>query len=157
MSFQSSSNLSWQIEPSFSLYNICQKRLLKEEINIKKSKSKKHLLELNSVKKQLQSKINFYDFWHVCTLFLNINNKNLSRAKSIQNKKFDLISATSHDPQKVIFNLSSHDLSDDEKSLLCKGLKFSIPPKRLDYGDHMLPFDLLFRDLNKNKMSNEDK
>ena len=115
------------------------------------------MLELNSVKKQLQSEINFYNFCHVCTLFLNINNKNLSRAKSIQNKKFDLISATLHDPQKVIFNLSSHGLSDDEKSLLCKGLNFSIPPKRLDYGDHMLPFELLFRDLNKNKMSNEDK
>ena len=68
-----------------------------------------------------------------------------------------MISATSHDPQKVIFNLSSHDLSDDEKSRLCKGLKFSIPPKRWDYGDHMLPFELLFRDLNKNKMSNKDK
>ena len=68
-----------------------------------------------------------------------------------------LVSARSHDPEKMSFNFSSHDLSDDEKSLLCKGLKFSIPPKRLDYGDHMLPFDLLFRDLNKNKMSNEDK
>ena len=27
----------------------------------------------------------------------------------------------------------------------------------MDYGDHMLPFELLFRDLNKNKMPNEDK
>ena len=68
-----------------------------------------------------------------------------------------LVSARSHDPEKMSFNFSSHDLSDDEKSLLCKGLNFSIPPKRLDYGDHMLPFELLFRDLNKNGMPNEDK
>ena len=46
---------------------------------------------------------------------------------------------------------------DDEKSLLCKGLNFSIPPKRLDHADHMLPFELLFRDINKNEMPNEDK
>ena len=29
----------------------------------------------------------FFDFCHVCTPFLNINNKKLNRAKSIQNKK----------------------------------------------------------------------
>ena len=41
--------------------------------------------------------------------------------------------------------------------LLCKRLNFSIPPKRLDYADHMLPFELLFRDINKNETPNEDK
>ena len=91
-------------------------------------------------------------------IFLNINNKKLNRAKSIQNKKLsnlvlensNLVSATLHNPEKAIFNFSSHDLCDDEKPLLCKGLNFSIPPKRLDYADHMLPFELLFRDINKN-------
>ena len=63
----------------------------------------------------------------------------------------------SQDPGKVIFNFSSHELSDDEKSLRCKGLNFSIRPKRLDYPDHMSPFELLFRDINKNEMPNEEK
>ena len=45
---------------SSSTYNTCQKRLLKEEINVKKNKIKQYLLELNSVKKQLQSKISFF-------------------------------------------------------------------------------------------------
>ena len=92
-------------------------------------------------------------------------NKKLSRAKNIQNKKLNnlvleksnLVSATLHDPEKVNFNLSSHDLSDEEKSQLCKGLNFSISPKRLDYPDHMLPFEFLFRDINKNEIPNEDK
>ena len=57
----------------------------------------------------------------------------------------------------MIFNFSSHEFSDDEKLLLCKSLNFSIPPKRLGYADHMLPFELLFRDINKNEMPNEDK
>ena len=68
-----------------------------------------------------------------------------------------LVSARSHDPEKMSFNFSSHDLSDDEKSLLCKGLNFSIPPKRLDYADHMLPFEFLFSDIDENEMPNEVK
>ena len=44
-----------------------------------------------------------------------------------------------------------------EKTLLCKGLKFWIPPKRLDYADHVLPFELLFREIIKNEMPSEDK
>ena len=68
-----------------------------------------------------------------------------------------MISETSHNPEKVIFNFSNHKLSDDKKSLLCKSLHFSIPPRRLNYADHLLPFELLFRDINKNEMPNEDR
>ena len=68
-----------------------------------------------------------------------------------------MILETSHDHGKVIFNFSSHELSDDEKLLLCKGLNFSISPKRLNYADQMLHFKLLFRDIDKNDVPNEDK
>ena len=47
-----------------SAYNTCQKSLLKEDISVKKNKIKQYLLELNSVKKQLQSKISFLHFCH---------------------------------------------------------------------------------------------
>ena len=63
----------------------------------------------------------------------------------------------SHNRQKVSLNFSSHELLDDQKSLFCKDLNFSILPKRLDYADHMLPFELLLRVINKNEMPNEDK
>ena len=36
-------------------------------------------------------------------------------------------------------------------------MNFSIPPKPLDYADLMLPFELLFKDINKIKVPNEDK
>ena len=49
------------------------------------------------------------------------------------------------------------EFQSDEKSLLCKGLNFAILPKRLDFADHMLPFKLLFRDINKNEITNEEK
>ena len=113
---------------NFWLSSTCStspKRLLKEEINIKKNKIKQHLLESTSIKKQLQNKISFSDFCYVCTRFLNINNKKLNRAKSIKNKKHgnlvlensNLISETSHNPEIVIFNFSSHEVSDEIAAL----------------------------------------
>ena len=142
-----------------SAYSTIQKRLIKEEINSKKNKIKQYSLEFNSVKKQLQSKSSFFPiFSHVCTLFKKITNKNLSKAKSIQNKNLsnlvfensNLISKMPYEPEKVVFNFSSHELNDDKKPLLCKALNFPIPPKRFHYADHMLPFELLFIDIIKN-------
>ena len=55
-------------------------------------------------------------------------------------------SLDSHDPEKVISNFSSDILSDSKKSLLCKGLRFALPPKKIDYADFLLQFELLYRD-----------
>ena len=52
----------------------------------------------------------------------------------------------SHDPEKVISNFSSHTLSESEKRLLCKGLRFALPPKKIDYADFLAQFELLYRD-----------
>ena len=37
-------------------------------------------------------------------------------------------------------------MSDPEKSLLCKGLRFALPPKKIDYADFSLQFELFYRD-----------
>ena len=63
------------------------------------------------------------------------------------------ISEKYYDPEKAIFNFSSHELSYYETLLLCKGLNFKIPPKRLDNADHMLLFKSLFRDIDKNEIT----
>ena len=77
----------------------------------------------------------------------------LNRARLTQEKKlFNLGSrsaAESNDPEKVIFNFSSRQLSNAEKSLLTKGLNLSIPPKKLNYGDFLMPFESLFNQLIK--------
>ena len=39
-----------------------------------------------------------------------------------------------------------HVLTEDEKSLLCKGLRFSIPPKKIEYADFLIQFKLSYRD-----------
>ena len=57
--------------------------------------------------------------------------KNLAELKAFKTKNSNLvledsnlISEMSHDPEKVICNFSSHELSNDEKLLLCKGFQF---------------------------------
>ena len=63
----------------------------------------------------------------------------------------------SHDPDKVVFNFSGHVLNTTEKSLLSKELNFAIPPKNTNYADCMLPFELLYRDVDLLEISNLDK
>ena len=66
-------------------------------------------------------------------------------------------SQTSHDPDKVICNYSSHVLTENEKSLLCKGLNFAIPPKTLEYVDCLLSFELLYGVIHNLDITNEKK
>ena len=47
----------------------------------------------------------------------------------------------------MIFNYSSHVLTESEKRLLSKGLNFTIPPDKLEYSDFLLPFELLYREI----------
>ena len=73
-------------------------------------------------------------------------------------------SLDSHDPKKVMSNFSSHTLSDSAKSL-CKGLRYVLPPKKIDYADFLAEFELLYhntlefnwpsekRDFLKNKLT----
>ena len=64
---------------------------------------------------------------------------------------------TSHDPDKVIFSFSDHVLNTTEKYFLSKGLNFAILPKNINYTDFMLPFKLLYRDVDSLEVSNLDK
>ena len=53
----------------------------------------------------------------------------------------------SYDPNQVIFNFFfSFVLIEDKRSLLCKGLSFSIPPKKIEYEDFLTQFKLLYTD-----------
>ena len=65
------------------------------------------------------------------------------------------VSKVPHDPDKIIFNYSSHKLSKSEKSLLCKDLNFVIPPDKLEYSDYLLPLELLYRDIKDLDFPNE--
>ena len=53
----------------------------------------------------------------------------------------------SHNPNKIIINHSSYQLSDIEKTILAKGLNFALPPKKLNYANYLTPYKFLFRDI----------
>ena len=56
-------------------------------------------------------------------------------------------SGTCQDRDKAIFNFSSYNLNDHEKSVLCKGLYFAIPRKAIKCSEFLLPFEILFREI----------
>ena len=111
--------------------------LLLAEINNKKKNIKVLANELSSVKSNLLRISNFSDFNHVCNIIISHNKKFVLKCRYTHEKKLrDLIPGCevnptrfSHDPNKVIFNFSSYALTEYEKSLFCKSLRFSIPPK----------------------------
>ena len=95
----------------------------------------------------------------VCNLFLTGNDKSISKNQKIQDKKFCKLSSfvrekVSHDPEKVIYSFSKHNLTEVEKSVLCKGLQFALLPRNLEYADYMVSFELLFRDITTTNLSN---
>ena len=93
------------------------------------------------------------------------NNKNISKVKETQDKKLcNLLlknmgknSDTCQDPDKVIFNFSSYNLNDHEKSVLCKVINFAIPPKAIEYSKLLLPFEMLFREITSLDTGNFNK
>ena len=61
------------------------------------------------------------------------------------------------DPEKVIFNYSSHVLTESEKNLLCKGLNFATPSDELEYSDFLLRFELLYREIQNLDVTHQKK
>ena len=110
------------------------------------------------MRNELSLKLSFIDLNHVCNLFLIGNDKAILKHKQIQNKKLTnlrvtMLESSSHDPDKVIYNFSNYKFTESEKSVLCKGLEFAIPPSKLEYADFMLPFELLFHDIKNSDLS----
>ena len=117
--------------------------------------------DFNTRKRKLRGTLGIIDYTHVCCLFLNKNDKKLKNQQDIHSKKlFNLdieSSKMSHNPQKVVFNYYSHVLTESGKSLLCKGLNFAIPPDKLKYSDFLLPFELLYRDIQTLDVTDQKK
>ena len=64
---------------------------------------------------------------------------------------------TLHDPGKVIFYYCFQFLTVIESNSLCKDLNFAIPPKKLEYADYLLLFEILYRDIHDLDITNEKK
>ena len=62
-----------------------------------------------------------------------------------------------HNPNKIIHNFSSYQLSEIERSLLYKGLNFALPPKKLKFENYLLLFEILFRNICDENQGNESR
>ena len=144
--------------PTFIQYKLSSKRLqnsnayrqwqrlfMQEEITFKNVEQQKIMSEMDRIKYDLRTVINLIDWTHISKTFLDSNIQTIKRVECIQNYKISELMGRKlqHDPKKIIQNFSSYQLSDTEKLLLCKGLNFALPPKRLIFENYLLPFGLL--------------
>ena len=113
-------------------------KLLREEIYNKKLLVSPLDRDSKLLYENVKSALNIIDFHHVLNISLMSNEKELERIKFrhlsklknlVPSFSWDMVATSPHDPEKVIFNFSSHELTFSEKDLLLKGLRFAIPPR----------------------------
>ncbi len=134
-----------------SSYPACQRRFLDEEIKNKTSSIRRLSNHLSDILESFKNSVSFLDFVHItCKLSLSVG-RNIAHQQTIQTRKFERLqlekSRNQTDPNKVIFNFSTHILTPAQNKLLARGLNFSIPPKRLLEHDYLAPFELLYRSI----------
>ena len=141
-------------------YIKCQQNLLQTETNNKKSRLRTLQNEFSRLRNDLQFSLNCNDFAHISAIFLSSNDNLLKTHDSIQQKKFNKLLTEckpKQDAEKVIFNFSNVFLTEAEKSLLVKGLSFSLPPKKLNYSDYLVNFELFYTSIdNLNILSGDN-
>ena len=84
------------------------------------------------VKEELQRAFSALGFSHIYCLFLVAKYKSFLHDGNIQKREsFLRISSHNifgHNLERVIFNFSSYESTDEEKNILCKGINFSLNP-----------------------------
>ncbi len=143
-------------------YRDCQRRLLKQELSNKKSLRRTFHAEIKRLKHELARRLSLVDFTHIISLFGRSNDATLSKCKEVHKKKLYNLGyferdKEANDPDQVIRNFSSYVLTDDEKTLLAKGLNFSIPPKNLNSADFMAPFETLYKEVKTSNIISKHK
>ena len=105
------------------MYRKSQLRLLEEEIKSEQKRINTLENDTQRVKEELQRTFSVLDFSYICSLFLVANGKSILHHHNIHKQKLqnllkissNNIFSDSHNPDRVIFNLSSYKLTDDEK------------------------------------------
>ena len=132
---------------------------LQEEVTFKTLEKEKIIREIQKIKGYLRSVISFIDSIHISNKFIESNKRAVKQVEGVQNYKLSELMGgkLQHDLKKVIHNFSSYNLSQTETSLLLKGLHFSLPPKKLKFENHLLPFELLYRNVLQDDDDNKDE
>ena len=121
-----------------------EKKLLQERIRQCDFTIRKYEESVKELKSSLQSKVSTEINNQTLTLFEKTHSSHFEMAKSRQRQKFDRllskeetrspttnIGDTNIDQTKWVMNLSDRPLSDSERSVLMKGLNFSVTPSKI--------------------------
>ena len=121
-----------------------EKKLLQERIRQCDFTIRKYEESVKELKSSLQSKVSTEINNQILTLFEKTHSSHFEMAKSRQRQKFERllskeetrspttnIGDTNIDQTKWVMNLSDRPLSDSERSVLMKGLNFSVTPSKI--------------------------
>ena len=128
-------------------YRQCQNKLLQDEINAKHARIRVLSAQVTTSHSNLASLVSNMDFIHLKHVPDRENSKKLCQHQRVQDRKIFRLctgqksSASSFNPDDVVFNFSSRLISDKEKEILSKGLNFAIPPTRLNVCSFLTPFE----------------
>ena len=136
---------------TFDAYRRSQRLFLQEAITFTSVKKEKTRKTLSKLEVDLRSVMGFVDWIHVLDNFIRCNIENIGKVKLSEL----MGSKLHHNPNKIIHHFSSYQLSEVEQSLLCKGLNFALPPKKLKFENYLLPFEFLFTNIYHENQRNE--
>ena len=139
--------------------------LLNYELNQKFSLRRPFKKSYESARSSLKSSLFPLDFNHVCSVIENKALKTKERDSSKLEKKFGNLKRKFGIPKisnlnsDIIFNYSHRVLTEAEKTVLARGIRFCLPSKDVDEYDVKCSFELLCRDLGKLNvpMTNENQ
>ena len=110
-------------------YRRSQSLFLQEEITLRKKSVEKEKTRkmLSKSEVDLRSVMSFVDWIHVSNNFISCNINTIRKLENFQHYKLAKLmgSKLHHNPNQIIHNFSSDQLSEIGKSLLCKGLNFA--------------------------------
>ena len=127
-------------------YKQFQFKLLNYELSEKRKWLTSQMNLLNETKTKLRSSVSFIDFHCLSSRLIQSNNKKISNAETIHVKKLKALGISSQhkvNMEKVVINLSSKKLTDQEKEVLSLGLSFGLPNLKLNFIQHFFAFEKL--------------
>ena len=134
------------------MYRNFQKKLLSYEISVKEKQVDSLQKQAKVLHSQLKNSVNGIDYNHFKELIERSTTTKVTGDKATHMKKLHKLGYTAFEelpPDKVLFNVSSRVLSPTEESVLSKGLKFALPPKRLSLERYLYTFEKLYESLQK--------
>ena len=130
--------------------------LLSYELKQKCSARRNYKESYESARSRLKVILSPLDFSHICSTIEAKASKFKDRISNKPDKKFNNLKRKYGIPQlsnlnsdDIIFIYSHHVLSEVEKKVLARGLRFCLPPKEVDTYEVKCSFELLFRDLTR--------